>query len=49
MALNVGYALIIALYVMTWVVALVYVRVANRTFDAKAAEAVAAFEKGRSR
>ncbi len=46
-ALNVGYVLIIALYVMTWVVALVYVRVANRTFDAKAVEAAAAFEKWR--
>ncbi len=46
-ALNVGYVLIIALYVMTWVVALVYVRVANRTFDTKAAEAAAAFEKWR--
>jgi uncharacterized membrane protein (DUF485 family) len=46
-ALNVGYVLIIVLYVMTWVIALVYVRVANRTFDTKAAEAAAALEKWR--
>ena len=44
-ALNVGYLLILALYVMTWAIALIYVRVANRTFDPKAADAVASVEK----
>lgn len=47
-AFNVGYVLIVALYVMTWVIALIYVRVANRTFDPKAAEAIASLEKHRS-
>ena len=42
--LNVGYVLILALYVMTWAIALVYVRVANRTFDSKAADAIASLE-----
>jgi uncharacterized membrane protein (DUF485 family)/nucleotide-binding universal stress UspA family protein len=46
-ALNVGYVLILALYVMSWVIALVYVRVANRTFDPKAADAVASLENRR--
>ena len=46
-ALNVGYLLILALYVMTWVIALIYVRVANRTFDAKAADAVSSLEARR--
>ncbi len=44
-ALNVGYVLILALYVMTWAIALIYVRVANRTFDSKAADAIASLEK----
>lgn len=47
-AFNVGYVLIFALYVMTWAIALIYVRVANRTFDAKAADAIASLEKNRS-
>lgn len=47
-ALNVGYVLILALYVMTWTIALIYVRVANRTFDSKAADAIASLEKHRS-
>ncbi len=46
--LNVGYVLILALYLMTWAIALVYVRVANRTFDPKAADAIATLEKHRS-
>ena len=46
-ALNVGYVMILALYVMTWAIALIYVRVANRTFDSKAADAVASLEKRR--
>jgi uncharacterized membrane protein (DUF485 family)/nucleotide-binding universal stress UspA family protein len=46
-ALNVGYVLILALYVMTWLIALIYVRVANRTFDSKAADAVASLERRR--
>ncbi|MDP9429743.1 MAG: DUF485 domain-containing protein [Actinomycetota bacterium] len=46
-ALNVGYVLILALYVMTWAIALIYVRVANRTFDSKAADAIASLEKRR--
>lgn len=39
--LNMGYALIIATYVMSWLIALFYVRVANRDFDAKACAAIA--------
>ena len=47
-AFNVGYVLIVALYVMTWAIALIYVRVANRAFDPKAADAIASVEKHRS-
>ena len=46
--LNVGYVLILALYVMTWSIAALYVRVANRIFDPKAADAIAALDKHRS-
>lgn len=45
---NVGYVLILALYLMTWTIALVYIRVANRTFDPKAADAITSLEKHRS-
>lgn len=37
---NVGYLMIFATYLMAWIVALVYVRVANRSFDPKADRAV---------
>jgi uncharacterized membrane protein (DUF485 family)/nucleotide-binding universal stress UspA family protein len=40
-ALSVGYLLIIALYVMSWVIAVLYVRIANDKFDSKAADAIA--------
>jgi uncharacterized membrane protein (DUF485 family)/nucleotide-binding universal stress UspA family protein len=46
-AVNVGYLLIIAIYVVVWILALVYVRVANTTFDPKAAS-VAADATGRA-
>lgn len=38
-AVNIGYVLITGVYVMTWVIALVYVRIANQNFDPKAATA----------
>jgi uncharacterized membrane protein (DUF485 family) len=41
-AVNVGYALIFAMYVLTWTIAVIYVRRANRTFDRLAAAALAA-------
>ncbi len=37
---NAGYLMIFATYLMAWIVALVYVRVANRSFDPKADRAV---------
>ncbi len=37
---NVGYLMNFATYLMAWIVALVYVRVANRSFDPKADRAV---------
>ncbi len=37
---NVGYLMIFATYLMAWIVALVYIRVANRSFDPKADRAV---------
>ncbi len=43
--LNVGYLLVFATYIVTWVAALVYVRVANRDFDAKAADAISELEE----
>ena len=43
-AFNVGYALIGALYVMSWIIAILYVRIANGKFDSKAADAVASLE-----
>lgn len=36
-AVNVGYLLILATYSMVWILAIVYVRVANKTFDPKVA------------
>jgi nucleotide-binding universal stress UspA family protein/uncharacterized membrane protein (DUF485 family) len=43
--LSVGYLLVFATYIMAWVVALVYVRVANHDFDPKAANAVSALHE----
>jgi uncharacterized membrane protein (DUF485 family) len=40
-SLNVGFILIGANYVLSWILAIVYVRVANRVFDPIAEEAVA--------
>jgi len=39
-AVNIGYVLITGIYVMAWVVALLYVRIANQKFDPKAATAI---------
>ncbi len=41
-AVNVGFILIAANYVLAWVLAIIYVRVANATFDPLAKKAVAA-------
>ena len=43
--LSLGYLLIFATYIVAWVVALAYVRAANRNFDPKAANAVAALQE----
>jgi uncharacterized membrane protein (DUF485 family)/nucleotide-binding universal stress UspA family protein len=43
-AFNVGYVLIGALYVMSWIIAILYVRIANGKFDSKAASAIASLE-----
>lgn len=43
--LSLGYLLVFATYIMAWVVALVYVRVANRNFDPKAANAVSVLQR----
>lgn len=43
--LSVDYLLVFATYILTWVVALVYVRVANRDFDSKAANAISELEE----
>jgi uncharacterized membrane protein (DUF485 family) len=40
--LNLGFVLIAANYVLSWVLAIVYARVANAVFDPKAREAAAA-------
>lgn len=48
-AFSVGYFLIVVLYVMTWVIAVVYVRVANRSFDPKAEDAIAGLAKWKER
>ncbi len=45
-AFNLGYLLILLSYVLCWGVSLLYVRVANRRFDAKAAEALRAVGHG---
>ena len=41
-AVNLGFILIAANYVLAWVLAIIYVRVANATFDPLAKKAVAA-------
>jgi nucleotide-binding universal stress UspA family protein/uncharacterized membrane protein (DUF485 family) len=43
--LSLGYLLVFATYIVAWVVALVYVRAANRDFDPKAANAVVALHE----
>lgn len=43
--LSVGYILVFLTYIVAWVVAVAYVRVANRSFDAKAAQAISEFEE----
>jgi uncharacterized membrane protein (DUF485 family) len=37
--INVGYFLILSVYVMVWILAIAYVRVANRSFDPKVVRA----------
>jgi len=44
---NVGYLLIVLTYVLCWVVSLVYVLKANRSFDAQSIVAIAALKTGR--
>jgi uncharacterized membrane protein (DUF485 family) len=46
---NVGYLLVLLTYLLCWVVSLIYVRTANRRFDAQALLAIAAFDAGRPR
>ena len=46
-AFSVGYVLIVGLYVMSWVIAVLYVRIANGRFDAKAADAIEGLENWR--
>lgn len=43
--LSVGYLLVFLTYIVAWVVAVAYVRVANRSFDAKATDAISEFEE----
>lgn len=45
--MNVGYVLIIATYAMAWIVSVVYVRVANRSFDPMAETAVVSIQEQR--
>lgn len=40
-AFNMAYLLVLACYVMCWVMGVLYVRVANRDFDVMAAQAIA--------
>ncbi len=42
--LSLGYLLVFATYIVAWVVAVAYVRAADRNFDPKAANAVATFQ-----
>ena len=45
-SLNLGYVLIIITYLMCWVVALLYARIADSRFDPQAAQAISEFERG---
>ena len=47
-AVNVGFVLIAANYVLAWAIALVYVRAANRTFDPLVTRVVAALGMARA-
>ncbi len=47
-AVNVGFVLIAANYVLAWAIALVYVRAANRTFDPLVIRVVAALRTARA-
>jgi len=47
-AVNVGFVLIAANYVLAWVLALVYVRAANRSFDPLVSRVVAALRMVRA-
>ena len=48
-AFNVGYLLVLLTYLLSWAVSLIYVRTANRRFDAQARLAIADFESRRPR
>jgi uncharacterized membrane protein (DUF485 family) len=39
-SVSIGFLLVLATYVVIWIIALVYVRVANRSFDPKAKKAI---------
>ena len=43
-SLSLSYLLVFATYIVAWVVAVAYVRVANRDFDPKAANAIDALQ-----
>jgi len=43
-AVNVGYLLVFAIYLLCWAVAVIYVRTANARFDRQASAAIAALQ-----
>lgn len=45
-AFNVGYLLVACIYLVCWVVSVVYVRIANRVFEARANDVAAEARKG---
>lgn len=47
-AFNLGYLLVVLTYVVCWVVSLLYVRTANRKFDAQAAASIEALKPRRA-
>jgi len=46
-SLNLGYVLILATYAMAWIVSVLYVRIAGRSFDPKTEAAIAALDAGK--
>ena len=45
---NLGYLLVVSTYVLCWVVSVIYVRTANRKFDAQASASIEAAKTGRA-